>query len=130
MAFNAVNILGVILFAFGMASNVYCDRILASLRRDSDARNTNTKKKSDDPRQRYAIPRGWLFEYVSCANLVSEILEWTGFAIAAGTGEAAAFAFFTFCNIGPRAIKGHWWYRETFGKDYPASRKALIPFLF
>ena len=48
-----------------------------------------------------------MFEYVSGANFFGEIVEWTGFAIASWSGIAAAFAFFTFCNIGPRALQHH-----------------------
>ena len=40
-----------------------------------------------------------------------------------------AFAFFTACNIGPRAYQHHQWYLAKFGSDYPRERKAVIPFL-
>lgn len=29
----------------------------------------------------------------------------------------------------PRAIRGHQWYHEKFGNQYPSERKAVIPFL-
>lgn len=77
----------------------------------------------------YKIPRGGAFEWVSGANFFGEIVEWVGFAIAAWSLPAAAFAFFTFCNIGPRGLHHHQWYKQRF-KDYPADRKALIPFLW
>jgi hypothetical protein len=38
-------------------------------------------------------------------STVGEILEWTGFAVACWSLPAAAFAFYTFCNLGPRAQK-------------------------
>ena len=60
------------------------------------------------------------------ANYTGEILEWLGFAIAAGTLPAAAFAFYTFSNIAPRAHKHHLWYKQKF-EDYPSSRRAVIP---
>lgn len=27
----------------------------------------------------------------------------------------------------PRALKGHKWYQEKFGKEFPKERKAIIP---
>ncbi|ORY80247.1 hypothetical protein BCR35DRAFT_304437 [Leucosporidium creatinivorum] len=30
----------------------------------------------------------------------------------------------------PRAISGHQWYRRTFGRDWPAERKIVIPYVF
>ncbi|VDM71373.1 unnamed protein product [Strongylus vulgaris] len=69
-----------------------------------------------------------MFEYVSGANFLGEIIEWTGYAIASRSLPAIAFAIFTACNIGPRAIHHHQWYLNKF-QDYPKERKALIPFL-
>ncbi|MEM6930058.1 MAG: hypothetical protein AAF602_24175 [Myxococcota bacterium] len=42
---------------------------------------------------------------------------------------AWAFAFFTLCNLGPRALHHHQWYQKQV-PDYPTHRKALIPFLW
>jgi 3-oxo-5-alpha-steroid 4-dehydrogenase 1 len=71
---------------------------------------------------------------VSGANFFGEIVEWTGFAVAAWGCEnarlpALAFAVFTASNIGPRALSHHAWLRAHFGRDYPQGRKALIPFV-
>jgi 3-oxo-5-alpha-steroid 4-dehydrogenase 1 len=71
-----------------------------------------------------------MFQYVSGANFFGEILEWTGFAIAAGTLPATAFAFFTFCNTAPRGAQHHANYLEKFKEEYPKDRKAVIPFLW
>ena len=105
-------IAGVVLFFAGMYSNIQSDNILAKLRQPGDSA--------------YRIPRGGLFEQVSGANYTGEILEWLGFAVTAGTLPAAAFAFYTFSNIAPRAYKHHLWYLEKF-EDYPKNRKAVIP---
>jgi 3-oxo-5-alpha-steroid 4-dehydrogenase 1 len=78
----------------------------------------------------YKIPRGGLFEYVSAANYFAEMVEWTGFAIAAGGLAPAVFAWFTFCNLAPRGARHHWWYKATFKDAYPATRKAVIPFIW
>jgi protein-S-isoprenylcysteine O-methyltransferase Ste14 len=76
----------------------------------------------------YQIPRGWLYEYVSCPNYLGEILIWCGWAIATWSLAGLAFALYTVANVGPRALAHHRWYRREF-QDYPAQRKALIPFV-
>jgi hypothetical protein len=50
---------------------------------------------------------GGAFEYVSGANFFGEIVEWTGYALASNTLAGYAFALFTVCNIGPRALAHH-----------------------
>jgi hypothetical protein len=77
----------------------------------------------------YKIPRGGAFGVVSGANYFGEIVEWAGFAVAAWTLPAAAFAFFTFSNLAPRAHHHHKWYQAKF-QDYPMRRKAVIPGLW
>ena len=76
----------------------------------------------------YKIPRGGCFEYVSGANYFGEMLEWCGYAVAANSLPAAAFAFFTISNIGPRGWQHHLWYKKHF-LEYPKHRRAVIPFL-
>jgi len=77
----------------------------------------------------YGIPRGGVFEFVSCPNYLGEILEWTGWAIATWSLPGLAFALWTAANLIPRAYANHAWYRKTF-PDYPGKRKALIPFVY
>ena len=50
---------------------------------------------------------GGMFEWVSCANFLGEIVEWTGFAVACWSLPAAVFALMTACNLAPRAIHHH-----------------------
>lgn len=107
-------IAGVALFLAGAIINQWADRRLVNLR--------GPGKKA------YSIPRGGLFEFVSCPNHFGEILEWAGFALACWNLPAAAFAAWTASNLVPRAVAHHRWYRENF-PTYPSSRKALIPFL-
>ncbi|VDD92206.1 unnamed protein product [Enterobius vermicularis] len=105
---------GLIMFVCGMFINIHSDAILRSLRAPGD--------------NGYKIPYGGLFEYVSGANYFGECLEWAGYAIFAYTLPAMAFAIFTICNVGPRALHHHRWYLEKFD-DYPKNRKAFIMFL-
>ncbi|XP_028676941.1 3-oxo-5-alpha-steroid 4-dehydrogenase 2a isoform X1 [Erpetoichthys calabaricus] len=108
-------ILGLIIFLLGMAVNIHSDHILRNLRTPGEIS--------------YKIPRGGLFELVSGANFLGEIVEWFGYALASWSLPAFSFAFFTLCSIGPRAYHHHRYYLEKF-EDYPRSRKALIPFVF
>lgn len=109
-------IIGAILFVIGIWINWDSDAILRNLRADH----------SDG----YKIPHGGMFEYVSGANYFGECIEWIGYALLSWNLGAFAFAFFTCANIGPRAIQHHKWYKKTFGDEYPANRKAIIPFVY
>lgn len=105
---------GVLLFVGGYAINHQSDAILRNLRKPGESG--------------YKIPRGGFFRWVSSPNYFGEILEWTGFALAAWTVPALAFALFTAANLVPRAFSNHRWYIEHFG-EYPKERRAVIPFL-
>ncbi|KAM4771987.1 3-oxo-5-alpha-steroid 4-dehydrogenase 2 [Rhinophrynus dorsalis] len=106
---------GAMIFLFGMGINIHSDHILRTLRKPREVS--------------YKIPQGGMFNYVSGANFLGEIVEWFGYAIATWSLPAFAFAFFTLCSIGPRAYHHHRYYLQVF-KDYPRERKALIPFIF
>lgn len=106
--------LGLLVWLFGFLRVVEADSILRNLRKPGETG--------------YKVPTGGLFQYVSAANYTAEIIEWTGFALACQSPASGAFAFFTFCNLFPRALAHHRWYLEKF-EDYPASRKAVIPWL-
>lgn len=105
-------ILGITLFFSGMFINMQSDNILIHLRKNAT--------------DGYKIPYGGLFKYISSPNLAGEMLEWIGFAILCWSLPAFCFAFFTFCNLFPRAMANHQWYKQTF-PDYPNDRKAVIP---
>lgn len=107
-------VLGGILWLTGLVINIHSDHILRNLRKPGETG--------------YKIPRGGLFEYVSAANYFGEVVEWCGFALASCSLQACSFVFFSFCFLFSRAYHHHRWYQEKF-KDYPKSRKILIPFL-
>jgi len=102
---------GVALFGIGFAINNIADSKLIKLRKQNAG---------------YQIPKGWLFDLISCPNHFGEIIEWIGFAIVARNPAAMSFAVWTFCNLAPRAKNHHDWYHEKF-EDYPKNRKVLIP---
>lgn len=109
--------IGVFLWFCGFYLNLQADDILRNLRKPGDT-------------ERYKIPYGGLFEYISAANFFSEILEWFGFAIACWSLPALTFAIFTFCNTAPRGHSHHKWYLDKFREEYPKNRKAVIPFIW
>ncbi|KAM9314979.1 3-oxo-5-alpha-steroid 4-dehydrogenase 2-like isoform 2-T2 [Pholidichthys leucotaenia] len=105
---------GFLIFLLGLTINIHSDQILIHLRKPGEVI--------------YRIPKGGMFEYVSAANFFGEMVEWFGYAIVVWDLPAFAFAFFTVCSLGPRAVHHHRDYQRRF-KDYPPSRKALIPFI-
>ncbi len=111
---DAALVAGLLLFVMGMGINHRADERLIALRTNGHG---------------YQIPRGGLFERISCPNHFGEIMEWTGFALAAWSLPALSFALWTFANLAPRARNHHAWYRKRF-PDYPRGRKAVIPFLW
>lgn len=100
------------LFAAGFWINREADRRLRALRQQAAGG--------------YGVPRGWLFERVSCPNYLGEILEWCGWALLTWSPAGLAFAVYTIANLAPRALAHHRWYRSQF-PDYPPRRKALVP---
>lgn len=111
-------------FVAGMCVNVHGDYTLIALRCPGES-----------GKRVYRIPRGGLFEYVSGANFLGEIVEWAAFAALTGwQPQAVAFLCSTAGTIGIRALQVHRNYVERFdGRDgrelYPPGRAALIPLL-
>lgn len=106
-------IFGLAIFATGAGINLWADNRLIHLRKPDETG--------------YKIPRGGLFQYISCPNLFGEIVEWSGFALMCWNWPALSFAVWTAANLIPRALAHHRWYRSHF-EDYPPERKAVIPF--
>jgi 3-oxo-5-alpha-steroid 4-dehydrogenase 1 len=105
-------LVGVPIFAAGVAINLYSDAVLRRLRAGGQ--------------RGYQVPTGGLYRWVSCPNYLGECIEWLGFALCASTLAALAFFVFTVANLLPRALSHHRWYRAQF-PDYPKDRKAMIP---
>jgi 3-oxo-5-alpha-steroid 4-dehydrogenase 1 len=107
--------IGSILFVVGFAINLHSDQVLMKLRAPGQSG--------------YSVPHGGLYRLVSCPNYLGEIIEWAGWAIAAWSLPGLAFALYTACNLVPRAVAHHRWYRSSFA-DYPAERRAILPLLY
>ncbi|KMT02972.1 hypothetical protein BVRB_8g195420 [Beta vulgaris subsp. vulgaris] len=106
---------GLVVFVIGMVVNVKSDLVLVGLKAQGGG---------------YKIPRGGLFELVSCPNYLGEIVEWLGWAIMTWSWAGFGFFLYTCSNLVPRAWGNHKWYMEKFKEKYPKNRKAVIPFLY
>ena len=106
-------ILGLLIFTTGFFINISSDNILIRLRTNQNG---------------YNIPKGGLFNYVSCPNFLGEIIEWFGFAIMTLNPGSISFLIWTICNLVPRSLAHHKWYNEKF-VEYPKKRKAVLPYL-
>jgi very-long-chain enoyl-CoA reductase len=114
-------LLGVAVFAVAELGNARAHRVLR------DLRPVGTKTR--------LIPRGFLFERVSCPHYLFEILSWVGFALVTETWAALGFLLVGAGILGSWAHARHVAYRKDFdgleGRElYPAARRALIPGVF
>lgn len=81
------------------------------------------------------IPKGGLFEWVSCPNYTYEILAWLGFNLMTKTVAGVLFMSIGAAQMFVWAKAKHNRYRKEFdGKDgrplYPPSRKIIVPLLY
>ncbi|KAK7256865.1 hypothetical protein RIF29_30408 [Crotalaria pallida] len=106
---------GLVVFLCGVWINVWSDRVLLRLKSEGKG---------------YVVPKGGLFELVTCPNYFGEIVEWFGWALMTWSWVGLGFFIYTCANLVPRARANHQWYLEKFGEDYPKDRKAVIPYLY
>jgi steroid 5-alpha-reductase len=118
-------IYGLITFVCGMHINMFSDYSMIK------QRNNNNEKTSGS---KYIIPRGFMYELISCPNYFGELTEWLGFFILSNTFSGLVFFISTFANLFPRALQYHNWYKEKFKEQFNSDkdlmeRKAIVPFL-
>merc|ERR1712137_190024 len=111
---------GAAMFIVGELGNFHAHQILRNLRRPG------TKERN--------IPRGGLFELVSCANYTYEIFGWIGFSLMVNSFAAWIFTLQGAVQMYFWAIAKHKRYRKEFTGEngtekYPRNRKALVPFI-
>lgn len=109
---------GVVICLLGQLVQSHSHYILSTL-----GKNKNTR--------RYVIPRGGLFQFVSCPHYFGEIVLYVGLALTGTEGTLSGWypCLWVVVNLILAARMTHAWYKEHF-KTYPATRKALIPFLY
>ncbi len=108
-------VVGAAFFVLGFVVNRWADAILRALRAPGETG--------------YKVPRGGPYRLVSSPNYLGEIVEWCGWALLTWSVSGLAFAVWTVANLAPRARSTHRWYRSEF-PDYPAERRALLPYLW
>lgn len=111
-----ISIIGLVIFFVGMAINLHSDHVIRHLRQPGDTR--------------HYLPQKGMYHYVTSANYFGEIVEWTGFAIVAGSLAAWVFVWWTAANLVPRAHAIYNRYREEFGKESLAHKKRIIPYIY
>ncbi|WP_306362776.1 3-oxo-5-alpha-steroid 4-dehydrogenase [Nocardia sp. CC227C] len=110
-------LIGLAVYLCGFALLVHSESIVRNLR-----------DKNDPGATEYKIPYGGGFRFVTSPTYLGELIAWTGFAILTWALPGLVILLITVGNLVPRAFATHRWYREKFA-DYPAERKALIPFV-
>lgn len=112
---------GLSLFLIGETGNFRAHLLLRRLRGGDGA-----------PR---AVPRGFLFEYVSCPHYFFEIVSWVGFTMVTGLAGAAVFTLASAAILTTWATHRHRAYLREFdgreGRDaYPPGRRVIVPFVY
>lgn len=108
-------LIGAAVFVIGMGINLHSDHVIRHLRKPGDTR--------------HYLPEKGMYRYVTSGNYLGELVEWTGFAIAAAHPAGWVFVVWTAANLVPRAHAIHRRYREEFG-DAVGSRKRIFPFVY
>jgi 3-oxo-5-alpha-steroid 4-dehydrogenase 1 len=109
--------LGILIFIAGMAINWNSDYIIRHLRRPGETG--------------HKIPYGGMYNYVSSANYLGEIVEWIGFALMSWSMAGVVFVMWTCANLVPRSAKIHQRYINEFGEKYTMlNRRKIFPFIY
>ncbi len=111
-------IIGTLIFLAGFYTNLRSDYIIRHLRKD----DSDTK---------HYLPSGFMFEYVTSANYLGELMEWLGFAILTWSISGLVFFIWTFANLVPRANSLYKRYKSEFGEEMERKHlKRIFPFIY
>ena len=94
-----------------------------------EAHRTFAKLKIANP-TKHSVPSGGLFTLVSCPHYTMEVLLYTVLLLILGVSHSSMLLVWSWVAINQciAGLMSHTWYRSTF-KDYPSSRKAIVPYL-
>ncbi|KAK6243534.1 hypothetical protein QUC31_009943 [Theobroma cacao] len=106
---------GILLFSIGISGNFYHHYLLSKLRGNGA--------------KEYKIPKGGLFDFVTCPHYLFEVLVFWGFAFISQTLNSFSFALGTTFYLMGRSYATRRWYLSKF-EDFPEKVKAMIPFVF
>ncbi|EOY10527.1 3-oxo-5-alpha-steroid 4-dehydrogenase [Theobroma cacao] len=106
---------GILWFSIGISGNFYHHYLLSKLRGNGA--------------KEYKIPKGGLFDFVTCPHYLFEVLVFWGFAFISQTLNSFSFALGTTFYLMGRSYATRRWYLSKF-EDFPEKVKAMIPFVF
>lgn len=108
--------IGLALFIAGMSINLHSDYVIRHLRKPGDTK--------------HYLPQKGFYRYVTSANYLGELIEWTGFALLTASPAAWVFVWWTAANLVPRADAIYRRYREEFGCEALKDKKRIIPYIY
>jgi 3-oxo-5-alpha-steroid 4-dehydrogenase 1 len=130
-------VVGLTIFALGLAGNIWTETTLFDLRRGAAKRKAKSEGKAVVTYDKvYVIPPAeGFFKQILCPHYALEWLEWTGYWILGGAwslgwGWKSAALWFVLVEIStmaPRAYQAKVWYEQKFGKRAVGGRTAVIP---
>jgi 3-oxo-5-alpha-steroid 4-dehydrogenase 1 len=129
-------VLGLLVWMFGLAGNIYHDDELRDIRRaalkeQKQRENINGEKpeKRKGVDKVYMIPQNGLFKWILYPHYLLEWVEWGGFWLMGGVAciPARNFLMNEMTAMIPRGVRGVTWYRNRFGKEKVGNRGAFIP---
>lgn len=99
---------------------IYHEHVQRNLRKGNE--------KGENGEKLYHIPVSGLFNYVTNATYLTELLCWFGWSLCSKSPGGVFTLVVSLANLVPRSFAQHKWYHQKFD-DYPRDRKVLIPFL-
>ena len=112
-------IAGTVIFFVGMAINWHSDYIIRHLRKPGDTK--------------HYLPKGGMYNFVTSANYLGEIIEWLGWAILTWSVAGFVFFWFTMSNLVPRSNSIYNKYKLEFADEFESRRprlKRILPFIY
>lgn len=110
-------IAGVCIFFTGMFINWHSDHVIRHLRKPGDSN--------------HYLPKGGMYNYVTSANYLGEIVEWAGWAMLTWSWAGFVFFVFTFANLVPRANAIYHKYSSEFADEFEKRNlKRVFPFIY
>lgn len=112
-------LIGLLIYEIGFAITVHSESIMRNLR---PLNGIVTEA------ERYKIPYGGMYKYVTNAPYLGELIAWTGWVILSWSPSTLPALLISLANLVPRALEQHKWYQKKF-PNYPKDRFALIPYV-
>jgi hypothetical protein len=108
---------GLALFSVGSLGNLYHHYLLAQLRLSSS--------------KKYVAPRGGLFNLVATPHYLFELIAWLGIAVASQQMTGYLNFLSMTMYLSARSRNQNEWNKNKFNeKEWPSSRKNMVPFIY